>query len=230
MTWANVQQNTGAGQVGAGLTATVTVSAPTTAGNKVFIACVLQSAGTVVVSGFAKDLNPKLTGSTTNQMILFSKDTAGGETSWTLTGFSSSLNAVRWIVIEVSGLATGVADKTAIHAGTTTPVASWDTGTTAATTSANELAVAVMGSLVSSGSTTYTSWSNGFVQQGAIGLQAVVSAVVILGVAFLELTSTQTTTSTVAFGTNAAGLGGVATYAESGGAPPAPTGSFLPFF
>jgi len=226
----NVQQNTGSGAVGAGLTATVTLSTPTTAGNKVLVAAIMQTAGTVVGtgSGLTTDVAPNLSGSGTNRLRLYSKDTTGGETSWTLTGFAAGADAIRWIAIEVSGLSTGAVDKTATNTGSVTPVASRDTGTTATTTQANELAVALVGSLIASGSPTY-SWSNGFAQQGATGNVAVSGAVSTLGVAFLELSTTQTVTTTVTFSPNAAALGCVATYKESGGAP-APTGGFLPYY
>jgi len=225
--YATVQQNTGSATVGVGLTATVTVPSPTTAGHKVVIVCDIQSAGTIVASGLAKDVNPQWGFGAAAQAIVFTKDTAGGESSWTITGFASSADTVLWYVFELSGLASGAVDKTASNPGS--GATTQTTGTTAATTSAKELAVAVIVVITTSGTVSFDSWTNGYVQQ-ATGSISTAGLIHSIAIAFGELTATGTTETTATYSSGVAmyGFGGVATYAESVVA--AVANKFLAFF
>lgn len=222
-----VQQNHGSGAVGAGLVATVTLPSPTTAGNKVLIVGVLHSVGTIVSSGFAKDVPMVWGPAPSNQAIIFTKNTSGGESSWSLTGFAFATEVVMWYVFELPGLVAGAVDKTATAAGGSS-TATQATGTTAATTVANELAVAVVVGLLASGTVTFSGWTNGYVQQitNSVALDSGVTASV--GVAFGELVATGATSTTVSMSPSAFGFGGVATYPES--AVVAATAAFMSFF
>jgi hypothetical protein len=225
--YAIVQKNTGTvTAVGAGLTATVTLPSPTTAGNKIIVVATLRSSGSPVMSGFATDVRPAWTLGAAFQATIHSKNTTGGESSWTMSSFTASADGVLWFAYEISGLTTASVDKVASDPGNGAVVTTQTTGTTAATTSANELAVAVVVGLINGGTTTVNGWTNGYVAQdyGTISVSGTTHSI---ATAFKELTATGTTSSTATFA-GAYGFGGVATYAESVVA--AVANKFLAFF
>lgn len=218
MTWAVVQQKTDSvASVGGGLTTTVTVDTPTIAGNKVLIVALAQTSGTPACTGVTADANSKYSGFTYNQVSLFSKDTPGGETSWTLTGFTASTDPVAWIVFELSGVATGAVDQTATSSSNAPP---YMTGTTATTTSPSELAVAALGGFWVGAAPAITGWTDSFVQQGSAVNVAVPFGPgnATVAVAFLELTTTQAV-STTAGGDGSFSVGCMGTYPLAGAAP-----------
>jgi hypothetical protein len=225
--YAIVQKATGTvTSVGAGLTATVTLPSPTTAGNKIIVVTTLRSSGSPVMSGFATDVRPAWTLGAAFQATIHSKNTAGGESSWTMSSFTASADGVLWFAYEISGLSSASVDKVASDPGNGAVVTTQTTGTTATTTSANELAVGLAVGLINGGTTTISGWTNGYVAQdyGTITVSGTTHSI---ATAFKELTATGTTNSTATFA-GAYGFGGLATYAESVVA--AVTGRFLAFF
>ena len=226
--YAIVQKNTGTvTAVGAGLTATVTLPSPTTAGNKIIVVTTIRSGGAPVMSGFAADVRPAWTLGAAFQAAILTKNTgAGGESSWTMSSFTASADGVLWFAYEISGLSSAAVDKVASDPGNGAVVTTQTTGTTAATTSANELAVAVVVGLINGGTTPVNGWTNGYVAQdyGTISVSGTTHSI---ATAFKELTATGTTNSTATFA-GAYGFGGVATYAESVVA--AVANKFLAFF
>jgi hypothetical protein len=226
-TYAIVQKATGTvTSVGAGLTATVTLPSPTTAGNKIIVVTTLRSSGSPVMSGFATDVRPAWTLGAAFQATIHSKNTAGGESSWTMSSFTASADGVLWFAYEISGLSSASVDKVASDPGNGAVVTTQTTGTTVTTTSANELAVGLAVGLINGGTTTITGWTNGYVAQdyGTITVSGTTHSI---ATAFKELTATGTTNSVATFA-GAYGFGGLATYAESVVA--AVTGRFLAFF
>ncbi|GAY12019.1 right-handed parallel beta-helix repeat-containing protein [Pseudonocardia sp. N23] len=200
-----VQFNSGGDATGG--SGTATLPAATKAGNVLFIAMTAISGPTV--SGLTQDVT--VTGSGVSHLTrLFRKDAVAGETSWPV---SYGGNGGLWVVVEVSGLLTGTGpDKTASNAGSASGT-STPSGTTAATTQADEFAMAVFSALTIGGSTpSFSGYTNSFGEIADVGSPAGATYRNGLAVATKALTATGTQTSTATSSVSTYRSGLIATY------------------
>lgn len=205
MPWAIVQSNTGSTN-GSG---SVTASLPsgTTVGNQLFVAMVTYFTS-APPAGLGTDVALNQTG-LAHKVHLCRKATVAGETSWAFT--QSGTEGGVWWAAEISGLAASPLDKTASDAGGNDAAA--QTGTTATTAEAPELAIAVVGAERATNVTvpaTFSGWTNGFTELADVGNASSFARSV--GVAYLDLATTTTVTTTATLSVASHNNGVIATY------------------
>jgi hypothetical protein len=128
------------------------------------------------------------------------------------------------VIAEYSGIATTtpldktVTSKPSAFASTIT------SGTTAATTQANELVIALFGSIRTSHPTnTFGSYTNSFVEVGQVAATTGDADMVAMVEKIVSTTGTQTSTATLAGGAEQRPVGSVMTFKATAGATTAPT-------
>ncbi len=189
----------------------VTLPSGTTSGRTLVI--IVASGATVSTpSGFTLD---KSQVNNTGHYV-FRKATSAAETSWTVNPTSGASGA--WWVAEISGLDAAPLDVSA-SAGVGFDTSSQTTGTTSATTQANELAIGSVTSNNAANATavTLSGWTNSFVEQADTCSTKPTANNIGLGVATKALSATGAQETTATLSIDAAATGIMVTYKESAG-------------
>lgn len=203
--WSFRQENSGDTGTGTPSSYSVTLGVATT-GGAVLIICV-SDATVATPSGFVLDASQV----NNNGHYVFRKASSTGETGWTLTPGASA--AGTWYVAEIAGL-TGGPDRTSTAGSGTSSPTPRSTGTTLATTVADELALASWGSSsVVNPAVSASAQTNGFVERIADRLTTKASGTNVgLSVASKTLTATGTVETTATPSGSAAWTAVLVTY------------------
>ncbi len=211
MAAAFVQEQGGTSGATAPATYAVTLPSPTTNGNLVVI--VVASDATVAdPPGFTLDKSQV----NSNGHYHWSKTTAGGETTFTVTPNVSAAGV--WYAAEISGLTATPTDQ-AVSTGSSSGATTRSTGTTGTTAQADELAIASFGSSTVGGAVTWGGETNGFAERIADQVTTTGGSNVGLAVASLVLSATGTVecTATADGGQAPKSTGIVVTYKVAAG-------------
>ncbi len=206
-----VQEQGGTSGATAPASYTVALPGPTTVGNLVVV--VVASDATVAdPSGFTLDKSQV----NSNGHYHWSKATAGGETSFTVTPNVSAAGV--WWVAEISGLDSSPLDQVA-SSGSSSGATTRSTGTTGTTAQADEFAVASFGSSTVGTAVTWGGETNGFTERITDQVTTTGGSNVGLAVASLVLSAAGTVecTATADAGQAPKSTGMVVTYKVAAG-------------